>query len=58
MNSEEQAAEIARLHAFTVQLAERLAAASEVLGHLAERRDKSKLEALRSAGSSCNEETR
>ena len=46
MTSEEQDAEIARLHAFTVQLAERLAAASEVLSRLAERRDKRKLEAV------------
>jgi hypothetical protein len=58
MTSEEQDAELARLRALILQLAERLAAASEVLGHLAERRDKHNLEALRSAGSSCNEETR
>ena len=58
MTSEEQEAELARLRALILQLAERLAAASEVLGHLAERRDKHKLEALRLAASTCNEEAR
>ena len=40
MTSGEYEAEIARLHAFTMRLAEHLAAASEVLSNLAERKDK------------------
>ncbi len=38
MTDAEYQAEIARLHALVLQLAERLAAASQILSHVAERR--------------------
>lgn len=40
MTPAEYERELARLHAFIMALAERLAAASEVLGRVAERKDK------------------
>jgi hypothetical protein len=40
MTAEEYETENARLHAFTLQLAEHLAAANAVLSKLAERKDK------------------
>ena len=45
MTEMEYEAEVARLHAFTMLVATRLAAASEVLSILAERKDKRTVEA-------------
>lgn len=47
MRPEEYEAEVARLHAFAMQLAQRLAAASEVLSIRAERKDKRAIETPR-----------